>query len=148
MVERPETFVMMTCNVIPMGWKLAVGIVQHCMRELVRRSELVPAEPELRRDRPPPVGEDFYVQKSWQSYIDDLGRGATSAVPKPPPADGWLLAARQRGECLGFVFEDSEKRQDDTTGGLSLGSTVDGMNLIVRPKGKRLWEMLGSLLLC
>ena len=66
-VGRKEDFVMLTCNVIPMGWKLAVGIVQHCMRELVRRSELMPAELELRRDRPPPVAEDFHVQKFWQT---------------------------------------------------------------------------------
>ena len=60
-VGRQEELIMLTCNVIPMSWKLAVGIVQHCMKELVRRYEVMPAELELRRDRPPPVDEDFFV---------------------------------------------------------------------------------------
>ena len=134
---------MLTCNVIPMGWKLAVGIVQHCMRELVRRSEVMPAELELRRDRPPPVDENFFVQKSWQNYIDDLSRGTTSESSMPPAEDGWLLTARQTGEALGFIFDDGEKKQQDALDSLSLGSEVDGRQLVVRPKGKRLWEMFG-----
>ena len=101
---------MLTCNVIPMGWKLAVGIVQHCMRERVRRFEVMPAELELRRDRPPPVDGNFFVQKFWQHYTDNLSRGTTSESSMPPAKDGWLLTARQTGEALGFIFEDGEKK--------------------------------------
>ncbi len=46
---------------------------------------------------------------------------------------GFLLTARQTGEALGFIFDDSEKKQQDTLDSLSLGSEVDGRQLVVRP---------------
>ena len=58
-----EDWVMLCLNVIPMGWKLAVAIAQHVMRNLVKKSGQIPAELELRRDRPPPCQKDFATQK-------------------------------------------------------------------------------------
>ena len=66
-----------------------------------------------------------------------MSRGRTSALPTPPPS-GWLLTARRAGEALGFIFDDGEKKQDDVLDSVGLGSGVDGCQLIVRPKGKRL----------
>ena len=138
-----EEYVMVTCNVIPMGWKLAVGVVQHLIRQLARRSGSLPPGLELRRDRPIPTDSRFYVQSFWQAYIDDVARGRTSVAKTELAQDGWLLALRETGEALGFVFDDSEKRQQDVLDGTSLGSAVDGKFLTVRPKSQRLWEMLG-----
>ena len=56
---------------------------------------------------------------------------------------GWLLQVRRTGEPLGFVFDDGEKRQEESREGLNLGSAIVGQELLILPKPARVLDALG-----
>ena len=134
--------VMLCLNVIPMGWKLAVAIAQHVMRQLVRQTNLVPKELELRRDKPPPCQLDFSSKAFWQVYIDDLGKGRRNRPEEKDETEGWLLAVKSSGQALGFVFDEGPKRQEESSHGESLGARIAGTIPEVVPKPLRCAEGL------
>ena len=134
--------VMLCLNVIPMGWKLAVAVAQHVMRQLVRQSNMVPKELELRRDKPPPCQQDFSTKAFWQAYIDDLGKGRRLKKKEKDGTEGWLLAVKASGQVLGFVFDEGEKRQAESSKGDSLGARIAGTVPEVFPKPLRCAEGL------
>ena len=54
-----------------------------------------------------------------------------------------MLLVQKSGQALGFVFDDGDKRQDETAEGESLGSRIDGRELEVTPKPLRCAEAVG-----
>ena len=132
--------IMLCLNVIPMGWKLAVAIAQHVMRQLVRNTSKIPRELELRRDKPLPCQEDFSTRRFWQVFIGDVAKGSRKRKQEQEDSHGWLLKVRKTGQPLAFVFDDGEKRQAEAVGGESLGSRIDGTELEVTPRPLRCAE--------
>ena len=143
LLGSPRAWERVCCNVVPMGWKLAVAVAQHCLRRLAAHSEALPPSLELRRDRPPPCDDSFFSPTLWEAFIDDLSKGRAAKKGDEDQTSGWLLAVRETGEPLGFVFDDGDKRQDNTLDGVSLGSAIVGKKLLVMPKPGRILDGLG-----
>eukprot|EP00971_Amphidinium_carterae_P238389 4732541-Amphidinium_carterae.1 len=92
-------------QVIPMGWRCAVGLVQAIHKRLMCARDLpyplsaqLPREREQRADKPLPLlslrGEQH--RRVWQVYIDDYDTMELVAMGTPMQTESpeWQLAAR------------------------------------------------------
>ena len=82
------------------------------------------------------------MTKFWEAFINDLSKGRACRPVDADTTKGWLLRVRSSGE-FGFVFDDGDKRQNNSLRGISLGNAWVGEDLLVLPKPGRALDMLG-----
>ena len=94
-------------QVLPMGWKSAVGIMQAVHRRLLGshlagRARL-PTTAEIRKTMPMPTSKDQRTEKAWQVYLDNYAsfviENIREAFKKEGQASEWHRKARQAWEA-------------------------------------------------
>ena len=120
-------------RVVPMGWILAVMLVQYLHRQLCllpfpSGGEL-PPELELRKDRPLPTGGDFVVRSFFQEYIDNFDGGIVlseeAAAERLGQVQQWQRNIREVWRHWG-IADSSDKAIVESFSAPCLGCEVDG----------------------
>lgn len=69
---NPEDLVCIASQVLPMGWRAAVTIMQHMHRNMTLRSLALPKEREIHRERGLSQKLTGEISEYWNLYVDDL----------------------------------------------------------------------------
>ena len=109
-------------RVIPMGWCLAVAIIQYLHRRLVHHQSALPRELKLRRDRPPPTDEEFRTVHFYQIFMDNYDE--MEPLPQAPAAgaSAWAITLRSTGEVLSVIYDPGDKRVERSLRSKTLGA--------------------------
>jgi len=134
-----------------MGWVSAVGIREHILRQLNTIESPIgvglPAELELRKDRPVPADEWHRCRKFYHQYIDNWDGGCTRPLESflgRPPADTEVSLWQSR-VAEGWSVWGIPRAPDKSTLGLegkTLGAVIDGWRGRASPSEEKSLDLL------
>ena len=120
-------------QVLPMGWKSAVGIMQAVHRMILASSlagpNRLPTPAEIRKTVPMPSSADQRTQKAWQVYLDNYASFLIALLREAEKLEGqasdWHKAARASWEAWN-IPSAADKSVANAFEAKELGCFVDG----------------------
>ena len=131
---KPGTRGYLVLQVLPMGWKSAVGIMQAIHRKLLSStlagSNRLPTCSEIRKTIPLPISEEQRARKAWQVYLDNYASYLVVKMKEAEKMEGmasdWHLKARKTWEAWN-IPSAADKSIANAFTAKELGCFVDGL---------------------
>ena len=120
-------------QVLPMGWKSAVGIMQAVHRRLLASSlakgSRLPSGEEIRKTAPMPPSEDQRTLRGWQVYLDNYASFIIARIREAEAMEGqaseWHAKARAAWEMWN-IPSATDKSVANAFTAKELGCHIDG----------------------
>ena len=130
---NPKTRGYLVLQVLPMGWKSAVGIMQAVHRRLLASSlaqgNRLPTPGEIRKTAPMPTSQDQRTLKGWQAYLDNFASFIVVLMRDAAKFEGvaseWHTKARKAWEAWN-IPSAQDKSVANSFEAKELGCFVDG----------------------
>ena len=122
-------------QVLPMGWKSAVGIMQSVHRRILASSlagsNRLPSPAEIRKTAALPASADQRTQAAWQVYLDNYASFLIARIRRAQELEGkasqWHRSARAAWEAWNIPSAQDKSVANAYTA-QELGCYVDGWN--------------------